>query len=684
MPATTLSPRLRSELQRVVVRLAGLLARQRERGRNPDVEPVPGYAIDEGEAEGLVAELVRSFGSEPAAVSDPSPCIYSIDTAAQECDAEKCSLARVVDAFDLDADEYEALLLTLGVEVDGRFARLIAFLNDHVGHTRPTLGLVDALVAPDAGFAAVGWSPRPAIADGLFEVEGTGPCSGRTLRIAEPMIERLIGPAAGLPQDPPLRLDALSLDAPLAARTRAWAAMLVDGSHRRARALIVGKSGSGRTALAQALLAEWGGVSLVREPAADLPEAMALRAMRRDARWWSAALVVRVPSGWKASTVFDAVAGLDVPVVAVAEASDAVDVPGDVEVFERGCPGVGTRVSLWRAMLGARAPRAAVLNEVAAAFRFDPRRIRRVVDRVVGGCGAEVVDRRSLLDACREIGRAAMPPSAQVLPTAFRREQLVLGDELLSELDLARGWITNSRTVFDNWGLGDRIPLGRGLTALFSGESGTGKTMTAQVLARELGLDLYRVDLSTVMSKYIGETEKNLARLFDRAADCGGVLFFDEGDALFGRRSEVRDARDRYANVEIGYLLQRMEEHEGATIVATNRLGDLDEAFMRRFHLIMRFALPDAGQRLRLWRSMLVDGIPGARDARDSCELSRLAEVFESSGGEIRNAVLAATFMAASDDRALRVDDLKRALGRELRKAGRILDQRQRRELAVA
>ena len=270
-----------------------------------------------------------------------------------------------------------------------------------------------------------------------------------------------------------------------------------------------------------------------------------------------------------------------------------------------------------------------------------------------------------------------MGPIAQRLPQPYARDDLVLPQELCDELDLASAWMRNQRRVFEDWGFGRRITLGRGLTALFTGEPGTGKTMAAQVLARELGLELFRVDLSRVMSKYIGETEKNLSQFFDDARASGAILFFDEADALFGKRTEVKDAHDRYANLEIGYLLQRMEEHVGTTVLATNRMADLDEAFTRRFHFILDFPMPGPPERRRIWEGML------PRDAarEPAIDLDALARDYDISGGEIRNSVLSAAFIAAGEGVPIGLRHLKRGLRRELLKTGRVLDSKQRRAL---
>jgi SpoVK/Ycf46/Vps4 family AAA+-type ATPase len=188
--------------------------------------------------------------------------------------------------------------------------------------------------------------------------------------------------------------------------------------------------------------------------------------------------------------------------------------------------------------------------------------------------------------------------------------------------------------------------------------------MAAQVLAKQLDLDLYRVHPSRVVSKYIGETEKNLGQLFDESHRSGAILFFDEADALFGKRSEVKDAHDRYANVEIGYLLQRMEEHDGIVIPATNREQDMDEAFTRRFDIIVSFPMPDGAHRLRIWEGMF----PSTAERDDELDFSQLAHKFELSGGEIRNAVITAAYLAANEEQPITMGQLKQALIREQKK----------------
>jgi SpoVK/Ycf46/Vps4 family AAA+-type ATPase len=222
--------------------------------------------------------------------------------------------------------------------------------------------------------------------------------------------------------------------------------------------------------------------------------------------------------------------------------------------------------------------------------------------------------------------------------------------------------------VYAEWGFERRIASGRGVKALFAGGSGTGKTMTASVIAQDLALDLYKIDLSSIVSKYIGETEKNLDRIFQAAQSSNAILFFDEADALFGKRSEVKDAHDRYANIEVSYLMQKVEDHEGIVILASNLSKNIDEAFSRRLHYVIDFPLPDEIHRERLWRSMFPPEAPLAKDL----DWRFLAKQFSIAGGDIRNVALDAAFLAAQDGRVITMKQLVNAMARQMMKQGRI------------
>jgi SpoVK/Ycf46/Vps4 family AAA+-type ATPase len=221
----------------------------------------------------------------------------------------------------------------------------------------------------------------------------------------------------------------------------------------------------------------------------------------------------------------------------------------------------------------------------------------------------------------------------------------------------------------DDWGFERKLSHGKGTSALFAGPPGTGKTMAAEVIAHELGVDLFKIDLSTVVSKYIGETEKNLEQIFAAATDADAILFFDEADALFGKRSEVRDAHDRYANVEVAYLLQRMEDYDGLAILATNLRQHLDDAFIRRLQFVVEFPFPDDEERGRIWAVSFPVETP--RDP--GIDYAALGRRFRLAGGNIKNIVLAAAFAAAADGAAVGSDHLLRAARREYQKMGKVL-----------
>ncbi len=245
---------------------------------------------------------------------------------------------------------------------------------------------------------------------------------------------------------------------------------------------------------------------------------------------------------------------------------------------------------------------------------------------------------------------------------------LVLPDDQIQQLRELSKQIEHRHVVMVDWGFANKLSLGHGLNALFAGPSGTGKTIAAEVIANDLGLDLYKIDLSAVVSKYIGETEKNLSRVFTEAEYSNAILFFDEADALFGKRSEVKDAHDRYANIEIAYLLQKMEEYEGITILATNLRKNIDEAFTRRIRFIIEFPLPEEEYRHRIWQGIWPKGTPLAPEV----DLNFMSRQFKLAGGNIRNIALTAAFYAADNGKAVGMKHLILATKREYQKMAKL------------
>jgi hypothetical protein len=272
---------------------------------------------------------------------------------------------------------------------------------------------------------------------------------------------------------------------------------------------------------------------------------------------------------------------------------------------------------------------------------------------------------RALWQSCRRQARPRLDDLAQRIEPGAGWDDLVLPEAQRRTLWEIAVHVRRRATVYERWGFARRNERGLGITALFSGSSGTGKTMAAEVLAADLMLDLYRIDLSAVVSKYIGETEKNLRRVFDTAEQGGAILLFDEADALFGKRSDVKDSHDRFANIEVSYLLQRMEAYRGLAILTTNLKESLDKAFVRRLRFIVEFPFPDAGLRADIWRHAFPPETP--TEGLDPARLGRL----NVAGGNIRNIALAAAFLAAEDGSSVTMAHLLRAARGEYEKLGR-------------
>lgn len=326
-------------------------------------------------------------------------------------------------------------------------------------------------------------------------------------------------------------------------------------------------------------------------------------------------------------------------------------------------PRIGHQQALriWAAATGD----AAMAARLASRFRVNAEEAAAAV-RQAAADGEAAISAQVLEQGGQRMGRMAVR-----LRSEATLADLVVPAEIGAQIEDIAGWQRNTSRVFGEMGLGRRSPLGRGLTCLFSGPPGTGKTFAAQCLANELGLNLFRIDLSQVVSKYIGETEKALGTVFDEAEAGHCMLLFDEADALFGKRSEVKDAHDRYANIEVGYLLQRIEAFEGVAVLATNLRSNVDPAFIRRIRFLLDFPMPDAAGRRRLWEQAL----PGPAHRATNLDIEPFVERFRLSGGSIQNIGLAAAHMAAaSHDCVVTVEQLVRATYRELEKSGQSRD----------
>ena len=349
---------------------------------------------------------------------------------------------------------------------------------------------------------------------------------------------------------------------------------------------------------------------------------------------------------------------------------EPVRLSGAVARFEVNKPGPPGQRQIWEAALGPVAdPLNGVIDQVAEQFRLSAEFIVSIGSSVrTQDDGANGERLGALLwDACRSVSRPSLEGLAERIPPQACWDDLVLPEMQKETLRQLAAQSRYRMKVYETWGFSAKGRRGLGLSALFSGPSGTGKTLAAEVLANELALDLYRIDLSSVVSKYIGETEKNLKRVFDAAETGGVILLFDEADALFGKRSEVKDSHDRYANIEVGYLLQRMESFQGLAILTTNFKSSLDKAFSRRLRFMIDFPFPDALQREAIWSRVFPAGTPTR-----NLQPGRLAKL-SMAGGNIRNIALNAAFLAAQSGESVEMAHVLRATRMEAAKIDRPL-----------
>jgi MoxR-like ATPase len=283
----------------------------------------------------------------------------------------------------------------------------------------------------------------------------------------------------------------------------------------------------------------------------------------------------------------------------------------------------------------------------------------------------EALQHQDLFAAARVHSNPRLASLARKITPRYSWSDLILPADQLSILRELVSTVRGRPVVLEQWGVGKKLASSAAVTALFAGDPGTGKTMAAEVIAAELSLDLYKIDLSMLVSKYIGETEKNLERIFSEAESSNAILFFDEADSIFGKRSEVKDAHDRYANIEVSYLLQRMESYDGVTILATNLRSNLDEAFTRRLQFVVDFPFPDQDYRLRIWQTLFPPEVPRAPEL----DFTLLARRFKLAGGNIRNIIISASYLAASNGGQVSMEHLLHGARRELQKMGRLVNE---------
>lgn len=660
-------------LRHLLARAVGVEQRIRhavEARRHTDPDPQDAfrglYLTDENIVRLLDVEGARGF---------PEP--VGTDTApAADGDSRLASLEA---GFGLTALDIEILLIALVPDLDERFEAFYGYLNDDVTRRRPSIGLALGLC---------GLSPADAVARGrlaaraplrhaglLLAEDLDRPFLSRALRVPDRVTAHLLGDDT---RDPRLAdllapwhaVEGVGDPAPLAR-------VLADGLPL---AYLSEDQGGAGTALAASALTLAGrgvlGLDLARL-AQDPAPADAVRSLVREARLTDAGLVCAPLDALSREHphLLRLLTATPVPTVIVGRAPwDASwsTVPPLLLHAPRVEP--SARGALWadayRRTTSAPLPEAVDPDHLLAPFLLTP---EQVTGAARSAAQTAQLDGGTLTpghvrQGARAQNAAGLDRLARRIEPAVTWHDLVLPPDAHAQLRELTARARHRDRVLGEWGMRPGGGRGRGVSALFAGDSGTGKTMSAEVIAADLGLDLYTVDLATVIDKYVGETEKNLERIFTEAAGVNGVLLFDEADAIFGKRSDVKDAHDRYANVESAYLLGRMESFDGLAILATNLRANLDDAFTRRLDLVIDFPVPDPEQRLLLWERCLGPLLPRGTDL----DLTFCAENFELAGGNIRSIAVTAAYLAADTGGAVTMTTLIHAIQREYQKLGRL------------
>jgi hypothetical protein len=607
------------------------------------------------DAESMAAPVTAAVPMAPAPAGSP--------------DGPGDRLARLAGTARLTELDTAALLVALAPDVDRTFEPLYGYLNNDVSRRRATVGLALDLCGVPAHLATARarfHASAPLRTLGLLEVEEPErPFLTRSLRVPDRLVGHLLGD-----DDPDAALLGLLLPMPdplpgaggdTDVFVRRLAARLQDGP--LTAYLREPREGDGLAALSCVLDAA--GVDALRctDPADHVPELL------REARLGGRAIVVPGLPEKPGPLVRALTAATDVTVLMTdPRPYDPQWAPADPLVLDAPGRRAGG-VAAWRAALGADADGFDLATAVAP-YRLGGDRIQRAAHaaKALAAFDGTPLDAEHVRLAARRQSASGLESHARRIRPDVDWQDLVLPHKPLVQLRELALRARHRDRVLGDWRLSAGGGRGRGVLGLFAGESGTGKTLSAEVVAADLGLDLYVVQLSSVVDKYVGETEKNLERIFTEADRTDAVLLFDEADAVFGKRSEVKDAHDKYANMESAYLLQRLESFDGIALLTTNLRANIDEAFTRRLDLVVDFPFPDVEQRLALWRHSL-SRVPSA----DGIDPGVLARDFELAGGSIRSAVVTAAYLAAGRDDMVTADDLLEGARREYRKAGRLV-----------
>jgi AAA+ superfamily predicted ATPase len=596
---------------------------RRERG--PVADPLAGLKIDEDDVDRLLdgpGDPNRGERKEQSGLDK------DVDRAGEALAAtlrQPGQFAELCANAALDFGPAAVLSVLAAVELDPRRQRIVAYIQDDVTKPRPTIALLRDLFG-EAGALAVSPASRLRHA-GLVEVDESGAWGSAPVSVAPQVLWVLTGERGLDPELPPA----------------AWTIPGGDGAGER----LVLVSGADRTRRLQAAVEAAGAPAFLVTPVPESPKEWS--AVVRTATLAGLGVILEVgPSlAPDARRRIEEADHLAWALSSVAELP-LEDLPRRPWVERRAVEPEITDDE-WHGALG---------EQLRAGHRLSAEQLRLVAG-ASAGLGGDIDA------AIRRLASGHLDQHARRIRPRKKWDDLVLSADKLAQLREMVNRYRHRDKVHGDWGF--PVFPSAGLVAMFSGPSGTGKTLAAEIVAGELGLDLYKLDLSAVVSKYIGETEQNLERVFNAASAGNLVLFFDEADSLFGKRSEVTDARDRYANIEVSYLLQRLESYDGLVVMATNFQKNIDEAFLRRIHVGIEFAVPEEPERLRIWQQAFPPDAPLA-----DLDWDFLARQFKLAGGAIKNAALHAAFLAAEADTQITMEAIMFGLKREFQKLGRL------------
>ena len=589
------------------------------------------------------------------------------------------SLNRIADA--LDMGEFGAFILVLGLanSFDLKYERIFGYLNDNVMKKYPTFDILSRALSLSMeekmsirNRFSPGEDERNLFLD-WSSFKSAEPFFSREIRL-HPRIQQLLTGFGGAAADASFRRYPVGGTAKALAGNESY----LNGMWQACRSeepvvcVVHGDRGVGKKHLTKAL-AQAMKRDLVLVDSAWLEGdaesyGKTLRELLLEQRLSRSVVAIELanPAVLLKRALSD-LAVADCPVILLSETVISLSHMENIPVlrFEIPRPTYQERFRYWEHFMAEDS--VAGLDDLAEKFRFTPLQIRNTVEQyrlsVRSGIPA------SIYEIAREQVHHRLSEKATRVRPVFGWEHLVLPEEQHSVLKSICSHVEHRHRVYSEWGFEKTVPYGQGTAVVFAGPPGTGKTMAAQVLSGGLNLDLYKIDLSQVVSKYIGETEKNLHEIFSEAQLSNAILFFDEADALFGKRSEVKDSKDRYANIEVAYLLQKIEEYEGITILATNFINNIDKAFLRRIRFVVDFPFPDADARKRIWRIAIPEKTPIGPDV----DFEYLSRIFELSGGNIKNILINSAFFAAESNGSITMRHIIRAARYELQKMDKLL-----------